>query len=1513
MWGGLETPHGAPDLFIAHVTSTVIDLHFKSRPSNGTTAAHMHSPKMHAAFSESAALPVDLYEPALSWYFDTEEFDCWVKKDRTWHLRCVGGPGSGKTTLAALAFNNIRDRFARVPDVGVASVFVVADVYNDGEDAAAFVESVLSSLCRQFRRNSGETSRVSDGIYGAYVAACGRGDRFSRRIKLLRKALYARLLSLSHAFLIVDDFDRCGDAIELFFEDEFARLRRHGLKIFVTSRIAFQRSQLSVWCDAVNSEGEQCPSYGITVYWKCKQCLLRGAEEDYIICEACRLRGEGCGICGAGAAELYEPYSHLEVDLSITGELAAEFASWSLEAEHGDLGLDTSNENKPPRSALGRTLVNRGGPKVIQSLVNSIANDAFNNISFIKLRLDAIRTAHSVDAVLTVGDRLPGNRVAMFDAAIKRIAGQAQPQSRLGLTAISAAANHYNGRPFRDLERELHRVVPRDGARGSQPYSVQEVLKATAGFLTVDNSEDQLVLPYHESFFLYVTENYNELLVWTRGDLRYAMPPRSKTMAQMGARDEGKRAPPKGRVAPRVQLGHGKMKLARQGTTREMFCKYCRESVLESTQRWAYHHKTFRDLETSALAQEPCTFCRALHADVSSAAEPFDEPLYRWSITRPASIRETQDPVVITFRPCRPIKFATRDDHVREEFPPEREFYMFPDNDLTALASPATLGPSTNSPQSWAQVARWMHTCLTTHPRCARRASASGSSSSSSSSRHFVPTRLLDVQHPAYPSRIGLIETASHPAFASSTSSTTSSTPSCSTHPSAPPPPPPPPYCTLSHCWGPTPTFLRLRGHNIARFLRDGIPLADLHNTNFAHAIETCRRLGARYLWIDSLCIVQHWVEGVEAAPADAGERALEDADWRREAPCMHDVYRGSWCNIAAVDAGDAGGGLFRGGGVGEEEGGREAVVVPGTYRVEGEGAASVFGGRKGGTWRVVSGDMWQRELLGTPLYKRAWVFQERLLSPRLLHFTRHQLFWDCATLSACETFPHGLPPPLDAPAVSDRHWRALLLQQQTGPTSSHQSSHSQQPSSLAAAPMNSGSSLSLERFWASAVASYTRCALTRASDRAVAVWGVAKPLRDGGAGMLREAYAAGLWRRGLEEQLAWRLVETPKPTPEMLSSSSRCGAATAAAGGAGGGAGGNGGNGAAAVTTTPTPTPTPTSHHGEAAPAADFPSWSWMAVVDAAASAVEVADRLPGRRSYTVVAHDGASPVAFELADGFRGLADEEEGEGEAFGTWGEQFGAWDERMREVAAARGKEGREKEEKKKKKVTGVQPSRLGTVGEEEKEEEGGAPSVVGSGEEGENLMDQHPRLASNSIALYGHVGRARCVYDALREDYRLDIPGAAEDRCRVEVFPDFVIPHGAVVYFMILAATVEKNESDWEGEYDEDDEDGEYDGSDETEENEEEGHKIEHDGSVIEPEDADEAEDGSQGAVDEFDAPCQGVGIILQPAEEDNHFYRLGALRFEMTRAIMESTYIGVDSDDLTGCDEEKKFKIWLD
>jgi len=102
-------------------------------------------------------------------------------------------------------------------------------------------------------------------------------------------------------------------------------------------------------------------------------------------------------------------------------------------------------------------------------------------------------------------------------------------------------------------------------------------------------------------------------------------------------------------------------------------------------------------------------------------------------------------------------------------------------------------------------------------------------------------------------------------------------------------------YATLSHCWGVSPTFLTLTDQN-SRRLHDRIHLHELPKT-FQDAVLLCERLDLRFLWVDSLCILQK------------GEGSKED--WLKHVVEMRDVYRNCFVNIAASHATGANEGLY--------------------------------------------------------------------------------------------------------------------------------------------------------------------------------------------------------------------------------------------------------------------------------------------------------------------------------------------------------------------------------------------------------------------------------------------------------------------------------------------------------------------------------------------------------------------------------------------------------------------------
>ena len=98
-------------------------------------------------------------------------------------------------------------------------------------------------------------------------------------------------------------------------------------------------------------------------------------------------------------------------------------------------------------------------------------------------------------------------------------------------------------------------------------------------------------------------------------------------------------------------------------------------------------------------------------------------------------------------------------------------------------------------------------------------------------------------------------------------------------------------WLTLSHCWGKTrpatTTTSNLDSH------REGISIAALPQT-FRDAIIITRKLGYRYLWIDSLCIVQDSI-----------------VDWQLESVKMNTIYANAVLNISADAAADSSEGIF--------------------------------------------------------------------------------------------------------------------------------------------------------------------------------------------------------------------------------------------------------------------------------------------------------------------------------------------------------------------------------------------------------------------------------------------------------------------------------------------------------------------------------------------------------------------------------------------------------------------------
>ncbi|KAI0804131.1 heterokaryon incompatibility protein-domain-containing protein [Xylaria sp. FL0064] len=186
-------------------------------------------------------------------------------------------------------------------------------------------------------------------------------------------------------------------------------------------------------------------------------------------------------------------------------------------------------------------------------------------------------------------------------------------------------------------------------------------------------------------------------------------------------------------------------------------------------------------------------------------------------------------------------------------------------------------------------------------------------------------------------------------------------------------------YIALSHRWCADTELVRtLKGNYDCRTGKCTIASCQSCNTPmtttlFTHAYELSVKLGVNYVWIDSLCIVQDDAE-----------------DWKRESAKMADYYQHAWLTVAATRTRNDGG-LF-----GEFETKDLARVTRLPYRDR-------HGSQKGHFYlqctggKAISRD-YKNAVGRSDLLRRGWVYQEWLLSRRILAFADFGLFLQCET-----------------------------------------------------------------------------------------------------------------------------------------------------------------------------------------------------------------------------------------------------------------------------------------------------------------------------------------------------------------------------------------------------------------------------------------------------------------------------------------------------------------------------------
>ncbi|KAH7357160.1 heterokaryon incompatibility protein-domain-containing protein [Rhexocercosporidium sp. MPI-PUGE-AT-0058] len=305
-------------------------------------------------------------------------------------------------------------------------------------------------------------------------------------------------------------------------------------------------------------------------------------------------------------------------------------------------------------------------------------------------------------------------------------------------------------------------------------------------------------------------------------------------------------------------------------------------------------------------------------------------------------------------------------------------------------------------------------------------------------------------------------------------------------------------YIALSHCWGGMVPIMNTVAtmHELVERLPLEIP------KTFADGIAVTRTMGQRYLWIDSLCILQDsasdWIDestkmdqvysqALFTIVADAAENSSSGF----LAPPARSVrkHKTLLCNLPTSPDGTSPYAEIH-----IRDRGDLAFQLPyhDHYADNGSETVSLYFSHHSEIPPPI------RSKLST----RAWAFQERLLSPRTLHFGPSEMAWECRALCACE-----------CSATNERTSRI---------TSLLKGSIAIQPSLATTTESKSPQSVlrSMNNSWQrEIVEEYTRLDLTRAADRLSALAGIATKALS-----LRpdDQYIFGMWRNTIRECLSW-------------------------------------------------------------------------------------------------------------------------------------------------------------------------------------------------------------------------------------------------------------------------------------------------------------------------------------------------------------------------------------------------------
>ncbi|RDW71673.1 hypothetical protein BP5796_07707 [Coleophoma crateriformis] len=286
------------------------------------------------------------------------------------------------------------------------------------------------------------------------------------------------------------------------------------------------------------------------------------------------------------------------------------------------------------------------------------------------------------------------------------------------------------------------------------------------------------------------------------------------------------------------------------------------------------------------------------------------------------------------------------------------------------------------------------------------------------------------------------------------------------------------PYATLSYCWGTAAQKILTTTAVLTSYMEYIDPKAT--PKTFQQVFEVTQGLGIRYIWIDALCILQD-----------------SASEWVEESAKMGAIYSNSCVTISIDWSSDPNSGCYR-----------DTKEI---FQHEAQSQLmKIMHTSKDGIPRLLyCGENYKAdlpEIETATLATRGWTFQERLLSPRILHYTDKQIYWECRrAVFAEDNIPRSPEMRLLAPSL---------------------------PTQLQALAEHKDTSRLFSLWYSSLISqNYAKRRLSFPTDKLSAISALARLFSS----HINAQYIAGLWDHDLPQALIWRVIPGALPFHHRL------------------------------------------------------------------------------------------------------------------------------------------------------------------------------------------------------------------------------------------------------------------------------------------------------------------------------------------------------------------------------------------